>query len=81
MRAVFIEGFGGVEVLRCGELPRPAAGRGQVLVEVHAAAANPRDWRLREGHYPLRIFTPGFPLILGSDMSGVVAGTGTAPTR
>lgn len=81
MRAVFIEGFGGVEVLRCGELPRPAAGRGQVLVEVHAAAVNPRDWLVREGRYQLRFLMPGFPLILGSDLSGVVVEAGPGAGR
>ncbi len=81
MKAVFIEGFGGVEVLRCGDLPRPQARRGQVLVEVHAAAVNPRDWMLREGRYQFRFLMPGFPLILGSDMSGVVVEAGPGADR
>ena len=81
MKAVFIEGIGGVEALRCGGLPRPQARRGQVLVEVHAAAVNPRDWMLREGRYQFRFLMPGFPLILGSDMSGLVVEAGPGADR
>lgn len=76
MKAVYIERYGGSEVLQFGERPRPQAGRGQVLVEVHAAAVNPRDWLLREGRYQFRHLQGGFPLILGSDVSGVVVAVG-----
>lgn len=76
MKAVYIEKYGGVEVLQYGERPRPRLKRGQVLVEVHAASVNPRDWLLREGRYVFRKLTRGFPLILGSDISGVVVETG-----
>ncbi len=83
MRAVFIKRYGGTEVLEYGERPRPVLKSGQVLVEVHAASVNPRDWLLREGRYVFRWLTPRFPLILGSDISGVVveAGSSTSPFR
>lgn len=76
MKAVYIERYGGPEVLQVGLRPRPQARPGQVLVEVHAAAVNPRDWLLREGRYQFRHLQGGFPLILGSDVSGVVAAVG-----
>lgn len=81
MKAVYIERYGGVEVLQYGEHPRPAPQPRQVLVEVHAASVNPRDWLLREGRYVFRYLVSGFPLILGSDISGVVVETGPDASR
>ena len=40
MKAVLMEGFGGVEVLKLGEAERPVAGEGQVLVKVFATSVN-----------------------------------------
>lgn len=81
MRAVFINRYGGTEVLEYGDRPRPAPRSGQVLVEVHAASVNPRDWLLREGRYVFRYLMPGFPLILGGDVSGVVVEAGPNTSR
>jgi NADPH:quinone reductase-like Zn-dependent oxidoreductase len=80
MRAVFINRYGGSEVLEYGERPRPVPKSRQVLVEVHAAGVNPRDWLLREGRYVFRFLTK-LPLILGSDVSGVVVETGPDASR
>ncbi len=71
MKAVRIHEYGGPEVLVYEDAPRPQAGKGEVLVQVHAAGINPVDWKIRQGlakdrlHYRL-------PLILGWDVSGVV---------
>lgn len=49
---------------------------GEVLVRVHAVGLNPPDWYLREGYKSLPPeWQPqvDFPLILGTDVSGVVA--------
>ena len=40
MKAVFIERFGGPDVLRCGELPGPVAGAGEVVIDLVAASVN-----------------------------------------
>jgi NADPH:quinone reductase-like Zn-dependent oxidoreductase len=72
MKAVYIEQFGGPEVLKYGDLPDPAAGPGQIVVDTHAASINGADWKVRAGHYG----QPKFPLILGRDFSGVVSGLG-----
>ena len=75
MKAVRIHEYGGPEVLRYEDAPRPSMDDGDVLVRVHAAAINPVDWKIREGlmranlHYRL-------PLILGWDVSGVVDAVG-----
>lgn len=76
MRAIFIRRYGGTEVLEEGDQPRPVPKPRQVLIEVHAASVNPRDWLLREGRYVFRHLMRGFPLILGSDVSGVVVEAG-----
>lgn len=76
MKAIFFERYGPPEVLQYGERPRPEPGADQVLIEVHAAAINPRDWLLREGRYQFRHLLGGFPIIPGSDVSGVVAAVG-----
>jgi len=76
MKAVRQHAFGGPEVLHYEDAPIPAIKSGEVLVRVHAVGVNPPDWYLRDGY---RMLPPEwqpavtFPLILGTDISGVVA--------
>lgn len=76
MKAIRQHEFGGPEVLRYEEAPLPELKPGEVLVRVHAVGINPPDWYLRDGYKSLppewRPPVP-FPIILGSDVSGVVA--------
>jgi NADPH:quinone reductase-like Zn-dependent oxidoreductase len=75
MKAVRIHDYGGPEVLKYEDAPRPKPQAGEVLVRVHAAGVNPIDWKVREGH--MKDFWPHeFPLILGWDLSGVVEQVG-----
>ena len=76
MRAVIIRGYGGPEVLETAVRPRPVPRADEVLVRVHAASINPRDWLTRMGRYQFRFLLPPFPVILGSDVSGVVTAVG-----
>jgi len=75
MKAIQQHAFGGPEVLTYEEAPVPALAAGEVLVRVHAVGVNPPDWYLREGY---KMLPPqwqpqlSFPLILGTDISGVV---------
>ena len=75
MKAIRLHQFGGAEVLRYEDAPRPELKAGEVLVRVHAAGINPPDWYLRDGY---RMLPPEFrppvplPVIPGSDISGVV---------
>jgi len=76
MKAVYIERFGGPEVLTYGDVPDPVPGDDEVLIDVAAASVNAADWKQRLGSYAdLR-----FPHILGRDVSGTVAATGAAVT-
>jgi len=80
MKTVCIYGYGGPEVLVYRDAPRPHPGPGEVLVRVHAAAINPVDWKIREGHLKGMLHHT-FPLILGWDVSGVIDGLGSGLTR
>ncbi len=75
MKAVRLHEFGGPEVLHYEEAPVPELKQGEVLVRVHAVGINPPDWYLRDGYKMLppewRPPVP-FPVILGTDVSGVV---------
>jgi NADPH2:quinone reductase len=75
MKAVRLHEFGGPNVLRYEDVPRPDLASGEVLVRVHAVGLNPPDWYLREGYRALPPEWrphPSFPIILGTDVSGVI---------
>jgi NADPH:quinone reductase-like Zn-dependent oxidoreductase len=76
MQAIYQQRYGGSEVLTFGELPQPTIKPNQVLIEVHATSVNPRDWLIRSGKYQLQFLVPKFPLVLGSDVAGVVVAVG-----
>ena len=79
MQAVQFYQYGVPEVLRYGTVPRPEPGAGEVLIQVHAAAVNPADWKFRMGQMQ-SFFNLPLPLILGLDVAGVVAATGSGVT-
>lgn len=83
MKAVRIHAFGGPEVLVYEDAPKPEPKPGEVLVRVHAVGINPPDWYLRDGYRALppewRPQVP-FPIILGTDISGVVEAVGEEVT-
>lgn len=80
MHAIRVHQFGGPEVLRYEQLPRPEPGPCEVLIRVHAAGMNPPDRYLREGfvNYPNSLRPTGLalPFTPGWDLSGVVAAVG-----
>ncbi|MFJ1768198.1 NADP-dependent oxidoreductase [Amycolatopsis sp. NPDC088138] len=74
-KAVRYTRYGGPEVLEVAEVPRPRAGRGQVLVEVVAAALNPGEIGIREGVFAA-VWPAHFPEGQGNDFAGHVAEVG-----
>lgn len=79
MKAVRIHNWGGPEVMRVEDAPLPVLADDDVLVRVVAAAINPVDWKIRQGY--LKDMLPHkMPLILGWDVSGVVAAVGAKVT-
>jgi NADPH:quinone reductase-like Zn-dependent oxidoreductase len=75
MRAIQIHEFGGPEVLKLEDAPRPKPAADEVLIKVYATGVNPIDWKIREGARKDR-FPTNFPLILGWDVSGVIEEVG-----
>ncbi|TCK08524.1 NADP-dependent oxidoreductase [Marinobacterium mangrovicola] len=75
MNAIRQHQFGGPQVLTYEQAPLPELNPGEVRIRVHAIGINPPDWYLREGFKDLPPEwqpTVKFPLILGSDVSGVI---------
>ena len=79
MKAVLLINHGGPEMLRYGEAPDPAAGPGEVVVDIHAASVNGADPKVRRGNGRYKL--DRFPHILGRDFSGVVGAVGTGVTE
>jgi NADPH:quinone reductase-like Zn-dependent oxidoreductase len=74
-RAVRYDGFGGIDVLRVDEVPRPVPGSEQVLVRVEAAGINPSEAAIRTGAVS-KLFPSTFPSGQGSDLAGVIEEVG-----
>ena len=79
MKAVRFDEYGGVEVLKVVDVPRPLPGAGQVLVQVKAAGINPGEAKVRDGLLHSR-WAATFPSGEGSDLAGIVAETGPGAT-
>src|SRR5947207_9638300 len=68
-----MSGFGDVDVLGWGEVPDPAPGAGEVVVDVVASAVNRADLLQRQGFYPP---PPGASETLGLECSGRISALG-----
>jgi NADPH2:quinone reductase len=66
------------ESLRVAEAPTPAAGAGEILIEVHYAGVNRPDVMQRMGRYAP---PPGASPILGLEVAGLVAAVGDSVTQ
>src|ERR1700685_2368235 len=78
-KAVRFDKYGDVNVLQVVDVPRPVPGPGQVLVQVKAAGINPGEAKIRDGLLHAR-WPAAFPSGEGSDLAGIVAGTGPGVT-
>jgi NADPH:quinone reductase-like Zn-dependent oxidoreductase len=75
VKAVRFDEYGGIEVLKVVDVPRPVPGAGQLLVQVKAAGINPGEAKIREGLLDAR-WPATFPSGEGSDLAGIVAEIG-----
>src|SRR5437660_1646775 len=71
MKAARVLRFGPPSVIINDDLPRPEPAAGQLLVRVKAAGVGNWDALVREGKIPQSL-----PLILGSELSGIVEAIG-----
>jgi NADPH:quinone reductase-like Zn-dependent oxidoreductase len=79
MKAVRVHTYGGPETLHYEDVPIPTPGKGEVLIQVHAAAVNPIDWKICEGLLQQE-FNYSLPVIVGRDVAGVVHAVGEGVT-
>jgi NADPH:quinone reductase-like Zn-dependent oxidoreductase len=75
MKAVRYHQYGGSDVLRYEEAPRPLTGPRQVLVKVAATSFNPVDAGIRGG-YLSQVYDISFPHTPGVDVAGTIAEVG-----
>ncbi len=75
MKAVLLNGYGGVDQLSYGDAPDPKPQAGEVLVKVEATSINPIDWKIRRGDMKSGMPLP-LPAILGRDVAGTIASLG-----
>ena len=75
MKAIRFHEFGGAEVLRYEDAPKPSVGPSEVLIQLKAAALNHLDIWVRSGAREKSIPLPQIP---GSDGAGIIADVGSA---
>src|SRR5881227_3879211 len=80
MKAVVVHEYGGPEVLKYEDAPRPEPKDNEVLVRMIAAGVNSVDALIRSGKYA-KFFGTMLPLIPGYDIAGVIEKTGAKVTR
>jgi NADPH:quinone reductase-like Zn-dependent oxidoreductase len=78
MKAIVIHEYGGPEVLKYEDIPRPEPKEDQLLIRVIAAGVNPVDGMIRSGMFN---GNRAFPIILGGDAAGVVEKVGSKITK
>lgn len=81
VRAIVYDRYGGPEVLRLDEVPKPTAAPGRLLIEVVSASVNRSDWEGLTAR-PVYVRMSGAGMfrpkqrILGSDLAGRIAAVG-----
>ena len=76
MKAVRISAYGGPEVMKYQDVPDPAPGEGQALVQIQAVGVNFTDTYSRSGVNP-----PQLPWIVGVEGAGTVQKVGPGVTN
>jgi NADPH:quinone reductase-like Zn-dependent oxidoreductase len=81
MKAIICPKYGSPDVLQLQEVAKPTPQDDEVLIKIHAASINSRDWRfLRANPFFIRLVPGGFlqpkNKILGADVAGRVEAVG-----
>src|SRR6266446_1253088 len=80
IKAIVVHEYGGPEVLKYEDAPRPGPKENEALVRVIAAGVNPVDALIRSGKYA-KFFGTTLPLIPGYDIAGIVEKTEAKITK
>src|SRR3954468_11938055 len=77
MKSIRVHEFGGPEVLKLEDVPKPTPAKGEALVAVKTIGVNPVETYLRSGSNPNlpRPYTPGL------DAAGIIESVGEAVTN
>ena len=86
MKAIAQDRYGDAGVLRLQDIDRPVPGKGEVLIQVRAAGADPGVWHTMTGvPYLMRVIGFGFRRpkvpVRGLALAGVVEAAGQGATR
>jgi NADPH:quinone reductase-like Zn-dependent oxidoreductase len=81
MKAIVCTKYGSPDVLQLQEVEKPTPKDDEVLIKIHAASINSRDWRMMRGNpFFIRLVPGGFlqpkNKILGGDVAGRVESVG-----
>ena len=76
MKAAYINSFGGPEVIRFGEMPRPVPGDGEILVRNPIIGVGKPDFLVRSGNDPYLAEALAGGLIIGNESAGIVEEVG-----
>jgi len=78
VQAIRVHHFGDLDSLVVEDVPRPAPGEGEVLLQVKAAGVGPWDALVRSGR---SVLPQPLPLTPGSDVSGLVEQVGAGVSQ
>lgn len=73
MKAIVLDGFGGLDNFRLADIEMPVMKAEEVLIQIKAAAFNPIDYQMRLGRREKHRMTSP---ILGRELSGVIIAVG-----
>lgn len=73
VKAIVVQESGNIEDFVENEVDKPSVNADDVLIDVHAVSINPVDSAIRKGRMPFKLKSP---MILGTDISGVVSEVG-----
>jgi NADPH:quinone reductase-like Zn-dependent oxidoreductase len=81
VKAIICTKYGSPDVLQLQDVKEPAPRDDEVLIKIHAASINARDWRMmRANPFFIRLASGGFlepkNKILGADLAGRVEAVG-----
>lgn len=74
-KAAWLDGAGQAFTVR--EAPMPTPQGDEIIVQNHAIAINPIDWKIRD----YGLFMKTWPMVLGCDVAGIVTSVGSSVER
>ncbi|MFZ3087115.1 MAG: NADP-dependent oxidoreductase [Methylotenera sp.] len=80
MKALLLKRYGKTDQLAFADIPKPTITSNEILVQIHAVGLNPIDYMIAKGAFK-PIIKLKLPVVMGSDLAGVVVEVGNRVTR